>query len=491
MPWEQEMLVKRAQEEAVAMGLPPTPSKEVIARAFGDSADDADPDVWGPPPPKPKPAVPPKKRSSAAATASARATRPTGNDAVPASAATRAAIAAAGSEDRDVGVGFGFETGVGETKRPPGPTSGRRKSPYAAAAVPGFVAAHARQTVTAAIQPVAKAAAAKAPASPAKASTPAVTRAVEAASAEIFKSLTPPAPPAPPPARAPAADADLFPVHVAPRAEATDAGEEVAMLLGAFAQRAAAVTRGEASPFELTAASPEERDAPARTRDSNEDTKDTVDLRGGGGERTGEEATIHARANVASESEATVSAGDARASAKRSGTASSALERAMGASRRSAHAPAGAKATSKKSRIPTEMVAKIVEKAAEKQRELASPGGSPGAGAATETRRTTPRQKHARSPKPAASRAENPPSPTARAPAPEAIDFDAFLKLQEAEPRGKSPKKSGGKAAFSGASISDADPSRRRRQRSERRRPRRQNVRRRRRRRPSWRTWWW
>ena len=461
MPWEQEMLVKRAQEEAVAMGLPPTPSKEVIARAFGDSADDADPDVWGPPPPKPKPAVPPKKRSSAAATASARATRPTGNDAVPASAATRAAIAAAGSEDRTSASASALRPASARPNAP-GPTSGRRKSPYAAAAVPGFVAAHARQTVTAAIQPVAKAAAAKAPASPAKASTPAVTRAAEAASAEIFKSLTPPAPaPAPPPARAPAADADLFPVHVAPRAEATDAGEEVAMLLGAFAQRAAAVTRGEASPFELTAASPEERDAPARTRDSNEDTKDTVVETSAAEEATtnaGEEATIHARANVASESEATVSAGDARASAKRSGTASSALERAMGASRRSAHAPAGAKATSKKSRIPTEMVAKIVEKAAEKQRELASPGGSPGAGAATETRRTTPRQKHARSPKPAASRAENPPSPTARAPAPEAIDFDAFLKLQEAEPRGKSPKKSGGKAAFSGASISDADP---------------------------------
>ena len=93
------------------------------------------------------------------------------------------------------------------------------------------------------------------------------------------------------------------------------------MLLGAFAQRAAAVTRGEASPFELTAASPEERDAPARTRDSNEDTKDTVVETSAGEEATtnaGEEATIHARANVASESEATVSAGDARASAKRS-----------------------------------------------------------------------------------------------------------------------------------------------------------------------------
>ena len=267
MPWEQEMLVKRAQEEAVAMGLPPTPSKEVIARAFGDSPDDADPDVWGPPPPKPKPAVPPKKRSSAAATASARATRPTGNDAVPASAATRAAIAAAGSEDRTSASASALRPASARPNAPV-PTSGRRKSPYAAAAVPGFVAAHARQTVAAAIQPVAKAAAAKAPASPAKASTPAVTRAVEAASAEIFKSLTPP-----PPAPASAADADLFPVHVAPRAEATDAGEEVAMLLGAFAQRAAAVTRGEASPFELTAASPEERDAPARTRDSNEDTR--------------------------------------------------------------------------------------------------------------------------------------------------------------------------------------------------------------------------
>ena len=181
-------------------------------------------------------------------------------------------------------------------------------------------------------------------------------------------------------------------MHVAPRAEATDAGEEVAMLLGAFAQLCRGCVAACASPFELTAASPVcARRARARTRDSNVDTKDTVVETSAGEEATtnaGEEATIHARANVASESEATVSAGDARASAKRSGTASSALERAMGASRRSAHAPAGAKATSKKSRIPTEMVAKIVEKAAEKQRELASPGGSPGAGAATETRRT-------------------------------------------------------------------------------------------------------
>ena len=466
MPWEQEMLVKRTQEEAVAMGLPPTPSKEVIARAFGDPADDADPDVWGPPPPKPKPAVPPKKRTSAAATASARATRPdgNGNDAVPASAARRAAIAAAGSDDRPASAPPAASAPRPASARANAsrPTSARRRSPYAAAAVPGFVAAHARQTAAAAIHSVAEAAAAAAPASPAKASTPAVTRAAEAASAEIFKSLTPPplvpapAPdPAPALARASAADADLFPVHVAPRAEGRDAGEEVAMLLGAFAQRAAAVTRGEASPSELTAASPEERDPPVRTRDTKKEKKEK--------ETNAMHATKAAekvRVNVASESEGMVSAGEVPDGASKRSSASSALERAMGASRRSAPAPAGAKATSKKPRLPTEMVAKIVEKAAEKQRELASPGGSPGAGATTRTQKTTTtqHQKPARSPKPAASRAENPPSPTPRASAPGAIGFDEFLKLQEAEPRGKSPKKSGGKAAFSGASVSDVDP---------------------------------
>ena len=68
MPWEREMLVKQAEEEATARGLPPTPSKEVIARVFGEfgeTRDGDDPDVWGPPRPSPA-------RPSRASPASAR-----------------------------------------------------------------------------------------------------------------------------------------------------------------------------------------------------------------------------------------------------------------------------------------------------------------------------------------------------------------------------------------------------------------------------------
>ena len=50
MPWEREMLVKQAEQEATARGLPPTPSNEAIARVFGEygeARDGDDPDVWG------------------------------------------------------------------------------------------------------------------------------------------------------------------------------------------------------------------------------------------------------------------------------------------------------------------------------------------------------------------------------------------------------------------------------------------------------------
>ena len=56
MPWEREMLVKQAEQEATARGLPPTPSNEAIARVFGEygeARDGDDPDVWGPPRPSP------------------------------------------------------------------------------------------------------------------------------------------------------------------------------------------------------------------------------------------------------------------------------------------------------------------------------------------------------------------------------------------------------------------------------------------------------
>ena len=56
MPWEREMLVKQAEQEATAQGLPPTPSNEAIARVFGEygeARDGDDPDVWGPPRPSP------------------------------------------------------------------------------------------------------------------------------------------------------------------------------------------------------------------------------------------------------------------------------------------------------------------------------------------------------------------------------------------------------------------------------------------------------
>ena len=50
------MLVKQAEQEATARGLPPTPSNEAIARVFGEygeARDGDDPDVWGPPRPSP------------------------------------------------------------------------------------------------------------------------------------------------------------------------------------------------------------------------------------------------------------------------------------------------------------------------------------------------------------------------------------------------------------------------------------------------------
>ena len=154
MPWEQEMLVKRAQEEAVAMGLPPTPSKEVIARAFGDRRMTRTRTCGAPRRQTQTRRRSPKEAILRRRDASARATRPTGNgnDAVPASAARRAAIAAAGSDDRTAPAAAAPRPASARANASR-PTSARRRSPYAAAAVPGFVAAHARQTAAAAIPP--------------------------------------------------------------------------------------------------------------------------------------------------------------------------------------------------------------------------------------------------------------------------------------------------------------------------------------------------
>ena len=57
MPWEQELLVKRAEEEAHALGKVPPAPEVILARARGEEIPDPvaepstspDPDVWGPP----------------------------------------------------------------------------------------------------------------------------------------------------------------------------------------------------------------------------------------------------------------------------------------------------------------------------------------------------------------------------------------------------------------------------------------------------------
>ena len=57
MPWEQELLIQRAEEEALALGKVPPAPEVILARARGEEIPDPvaepstspDPDVWGPP----------------------------------------------------------------------------------------------------------------------------------------------------------------------------------------------------------------------------------------------------------------------------------------------------------------------------------------------------------------------------------------------------------------------------------------------------------
>jgi kinesin family protein 2/24 len=71
MPWEQELLIKRAEEEAHALGKEPPAPEVILARARGEdipepvamSSNSPDPEVWGAPgrPAAAKPAGPAKK----------------------------------------------------------------------------------------------------------------------------------------------------------------------------------------------------------------------------------------------------------------------------------------------------------------------------------------------------------------------------------------------------------------------------------------------
>ena len=290
MPWEQQMLIERAEREAAAKGLPPTPSKEVIARAFGEEEPDEgrDPDVWAPPPPPPASSARNNPTTSATAALAARRAKeakareeanerakeakearekakkppaekdqsdadrrrieggssraanrreppPPSSNAGPVGAAPAEAtvVRAAPVPDRKKPVGGGSRP------TPARPASARpgsaRRSPYAAAAVPGFAAAHEKQTRAAAIKPVdprpvgapveqqRSERTEKKQHAPGPGSTPAVARAAAAASAEILGALSP-EPTKPKPAvaadsalAADAAQEDLFPVHVVSR----------------------------------------------------------------------------------------------------------------------------------------------------------------------------------------------------------------------------------------------------------------------------------
>ena len=569
MPWEQQMLIERAEREAAAKGLPPTPSKEVIARAFGEEEPDEgrDPDVWAPPPPPPASSARNNPTTSATAALAARRAKeakareeanerakeakearekakkppaekdqsdadrrrieggssraanrreppPPSSNAGPVGAAPAEAtvVRAAPVPDRKKPVGGGSRPTSARpaTSRP----GSARRSPYAAAAVPGFAAAHEKQTRAAAIKPVdprpvgapveqqRSERTEKKQHAPGPGSTPAVARAAAAASAEILGALSP-EPTKPKPAvaadsalAADAAQEDLFPVHVVSRGEeprpsrttsassaapatASDAPEEeeageVALLLGAFAQRAAAVSRGEASPSALDGASPDPGEAERRRREVETDARERRERAAREEEMKAREAELRAREEEMKAREkdleareaaaaAAAAAGERKAAAEREqATAAAALDRAVGGERRTAPAPPPGlvvKTQSKKPRLPSEMVAKIVEKAAEK---LPSPGEKP---AGRDRDRATPpasptAARLTRSPRPA--------SATAHAPAGAPMGFDEFLRLQEASgvAPGKSPKKQPGFAsgpssaavasAFDGSSVDPA-----------------------------------
>ena len=189
----------------------------------------------------------------------------------------------------------------------------RARSPYASAAVPGFAAAFRKQTEAKGIKPVPATATRTA-----KTPTPAVREAVASAQAAIAGALTPPG----------AAASAAEPAREPPTVDITnreDSGE-VAALLGAFARRAEALTRGERS------------------------------------------ADAEPAASAAAAGSGSQSARPTAASAK------------ADASRRAGPASGVPKAASKKPRLPAEMVQKIVTKAVEQrqtERRGASSSSSP------------------------------------------------------------------------------------------------------------------
>ena len=126
MPWEQELLIKRAEEEALALGKVPPAPEVILARARGEEIPDPvaepsaspDPEVWGPPlagKAKPYPAKKPAGGTKASmGSAVAAAERVATDD----GSRARAKDDAKSAKDSSKG-------------KP-------KKDPYAAAAVPGY-----------------------------------------------------------------------------------------------------------------------------------------------------------------------------------------------------------------------------------------------------------------------------------------------------------------------------------------------------------------
>jgi len=458
MPWEREMLVKQAEQEATAQGLPPTPSNEAIARVFGEygeARDGDDPDVWGPPRPSPgkgpnlnrldsraspstqrpasaaprSPGAPTRLAASVAAGPRAQRSRNTEHEARDAartkrgasdatdatvaetrspSARTKPSVKAAALVVRESASAAG-EASAASAKQPTAEAAERSRvrpataragttrarSPYASAAVPGFAAAFRKQTEAKGIKPVPATAtqAAKTP-------TPAVREAVASAQAAIAGALTPPG-------AAHAAEPRPEP----PTVDITnreDSGE-VAALLGAFARRAEALTRGERS------------------------------------------ADAEPAASAAAAGSGSQSARPTAASAK------------ADASRRAGPASGVPKAASKKPRLPAEMVQKIVTKAVE-QRQTERRGASSSSSPSGASKASAPSARRAPASPGAWSAAELPGSSVAHAPAATPIGFDEFLKLQEREASSpsklrKSPRKPPAKPPFNtGDVMGDVDP---------------------------------
>ncbi len=126
MPWEQELLVKRAEEEAHALGKVPPAPEVILARARGEEIPDSvaepsaspDPEVWGPP--------------LAGKTKPYPAKKPAGG----AKASMGSAVAAAERVAADDGSRARARV---ETKSAKDSSKGKaKKDPYAAAAVPGY-----------------------------------------------------------------------------------------------------------------------------------------------------------------------------------------------------------------------------------------------------------------------------------------------------------------------------------------------------------------